>query len=299
MPIRSERWLARAQTADGPRVVRGAGGDTAVAVVDGAEFGDLPDLIRRTDGDWSKVESGRGIDVSDADLLNPVADPRKVICVGLNYLEHAEEAHRETPPYPMLFPKWASSLTDPYAVIDLPPESEFVDWESELAVVIGRECRRVSASDAESVLFGYSIANDVTMRDWQRHTRQMAPGKAWDRATPLGPAVVPVSRLGGARPDVSLEGRLNGALVQKASTSQLVHDIPALIEYVTTWTRLEAGDVILTGTCAGVGWAMTPRRRLQDGDVFEVSIEGIGSIANEFRTAAATRAGPQSRVEQA
>ncbi|HYB29051.1 MAG TPA: fumarylacetoacetate hydrolase family protein, partial [Solirubrobacteraceae bacterium] len=208
--------------------------------------------------------------------------PGKIVCIGLNYRKHAEESGAPLPKYPMLFSKWTTALTDPNADIPLPAESSLVDWESELAFVFGRRCRRVSASEANSVVFGYTAANDVSMRDFQNHTTQFLAGKTWDRGTPLGPAVVPAGELGGATPDLAIGGALNGSKVQDSRTSDLIFSIPELVEYMTTIMTMEPGDVVLTGTPSGVGFAMTPPRGLSDGDVYEVEIEGIGRLRNRF-----------------
>jgi acylpyruvate hydrolase len=191
----------------------------------------------------------------------------------------------------MLFAKWSSALTDPRPDIPLPPESSFVDWESELAFVFGRSCRRVAAADAERVVFGYTAANDVSMRDFQMHTTQFLAGKSWDRSTPLGPAIVPAAHVGGVRPDLAIAGTLNGSVAQSSRTTDLIFGIPQLVEYLTTVMTTEPGDVVLTGTPSGVGFAEDPPRGLSDGDVFEVEIEAIGRLANRF-----TREAPSERL---
>jgi acylpyruvate hydrolase len=280
--ILADRWLARAATDDGPVVVLGGLEGTCVATVGGRTFADLPELITAAGADWDRIEAGDAIELSREQLLTPVADPRKVLCVGANYKAHADEANIDAPAHPMIFAKWPSALTGPFDDVGLPPESQFVDWEAELVVVIGRRSRRVARADVESVLFGYTIANDVSMRDFQIHTSEFEAGKGWDRATPVGPIVVPASAVGGAHPDLALAGRLNGELVQEARTSELIHDVPKVVEYITTWTTLEPGDLILTGTCSGVGALMKPPRPLTDGDAYEVSIEGIGTLSTAF-----------------
>jgi acylpyruvate hydrolase len=281
--IVADRWLARTETHNGPAVVLGGARGTARAVVEGASFTDLPELIAAADGDWDRIEAGEPVELERGRLLTPVADPRKVLCVGANYKAHAEEANIEAPAHPMIFAKWPSALTGPFDDVGLPPESQFVDWEAELVAVIGRRARRVAPGDVESVVFGYTIANDVSMRDFQIHTSEFEAGKGWDRATPVGPVVVPAAALGGAHPDLGLSGRLNSDTVQEARTSEMIHDVPAVVAYITTWTTLEPGDLILTGTCAGVGALMQPPRRLTDGDVYEISIEGIGTLTTTFR----------------
>jgi acylpyruvate hydrolase len=209
-----------------------------------------------------------------------------VICVGLNYRAHADETGRPPPEYPMLFPKWHTSLTGPFADVPLPPESDRVDWEAELAFVFGTTSRRVRAGDAGDVVFGYTAANDVSMRDFQRHTAQYTAGKAWDRSTPLGPLLVTADELGGTSPDLAISGRLNGETVQDSRTNDLIFGVPELVAYITTAMTMEPGDVVLTGTPSGVGNAMDPPRHLGDGDVFEVEIQGIGTLRNTFRSEA-------------
>jgi acylpyruvate hydrolase len=281
--IVADRWLARLATQDGAVVAVGGPDGAARALVDGESFADLPKLIATAGADWGRIEAGEAVELVRERLLTPVDDPRKVLCVGANYKAHADEANIDAPGHPMIFAKWASALTGPFDDVGLPPESQFVDWEAELVAVIGRRCRRVPRDEAESVLFGYTIADDVSMRDFQAHTSEFEAGKGWDRATPVGPVVVPARACGGAHPDLALVGRLNDEIVQQARTSELIHDVPAVIEYITTWTTLEPGDLILTGTCAGVGALMKPPRRLTDGDSYEISIEGIGTLSTTFR----------------
>jgi acylpyruvate hydrolase len=264
------------------RVVGRWDGETATATVDGTEFDDLPGLLEACDGDASKIRPGTSVEVDERQLLSVVANPRKVICIGLNYRLHAEESGNPLPKRPMLFAKWASSLTGPHDDVPLPPESTLVDWESELAFVFGRRCRRVSAAAANTVVFGYTAANDVSMRDFQSHTTQFTAGKAWDRATPVGPVLVPAAELGGVEPNLAISGLLNGEMLQNSRTDDLIFGIPELVEYITTVMTMEPGDIVLTGTPSGVGNAETPPRGLSDGDVYEVRIEGIGSLVNRF-----------------
>jgi acylpyruvate hydrolase len=159
-----------------------------------------------------------------------------------------------------------------------------VDWEAELAFVFGRPARRVRAEDAGELVFGYTAANDVSMRDFQRHTAQFTAGKAWDRSTPLGPALVTTDELGGIAPDLAISGRLNGETMQESRTNDLIFGVPELVAYITTVMTMEPGDVVITGTPSGVGNAMDPPRYLADGDVFEVELEGVGTLRNTFRS---------------
>ncbi|WP_330229187.1 fumarylacetoacetate hydrolase family protein [Nocardia sp. NBC_00508] len=275
--------LARA-TVRGERVMvfrRSGAASAFLAMVDDQTYADLPELLEAVGGNPDRIRRGPSVTVPDDDLLSPVGNPRKIICVGQNYLAHITETGRDQrPAYPDLFAKWATALCAPYADIPLPPESDQVDYESELAIVIGKRCRRIPEAQAATVVFGYTAANDGSVRDFQFHTAQRTAGKAWDALTPLGPVVVPAAHLGGARPDLRLTGRLNGERVQDDRTTNLLFGIPQLVAYITTFMTLEPGDVILTGTPAGVGLAQTPPRYLTDGDEFEVRIEGIGAIRN-------------------
>jgi acylpyruvate hydrolase len=254
-----------------------------IATVDGNTFADLPALLDAADGDQHRIVGGADVSLTETDLLSPVARPRKIVCMGQNYVEHVREGGREAPPaYPDLFPKWDNALNGPYSDIELPMESDQIDYESELAVVIGRRCRRVAEADVHKVVFGYTAANDGSVRDYQFRTSQRTAGKVWDGLTPLGPVVVPADQLGGVTPDLRLTGRLNGELMQDDRTSRMVFGIAPVVSYITEMMTLEPGDVILTGTPAGVGLVRQPPRLLCDGDEFEVSIEGIGSIRNRF-----------------
>jgi len=271
--------LARAQTNDGPVVIiRGA--IDSVALVGGRAFSDLTDLLAACDGDARAITPGQPIQVRDEQLLSPVGRPRKIIGIGLNYRDHAAEAGLQPPPYPTIFPKWDNGIAGPYDDIPLPPESQQVDWEAELAFVFGRRCRRVAAADAANVVFGYTAANDVSMRDFQFQTTQWGPGKCWDRATPVGPVVVTSDELGGALPDLAIRGLLNGQLMQNSRTSDLIFGIGQLVAYLTTIMTMEPGDLVLTGTPAGVGSAR--KHFLQPSDIYEVEIEGIGRLRNRF-----------------
>ena len=268
--------LARAEVDRAPRVLIESDGGYALATVARQAFEDVPALLAA----GGPIEPGPHVEAGR--LLPVVGRPGKIICVGRNYGAHAAERGADVPPNPMLFPKWHTSLAGPNDDIPLPPESSEVDWESELAFVFGRRARRVRAEDAAGVVFGYTAANDVTMRDFQRHTQQFTAGKAWDGSTPLGPALVTADECGGVSPDLAIRGRLNGNTVQDSRTADLIFGIPQLVAYITTSMTMEPGDVVLTGTPAGVGSALDPPRFLSDGDEFEVEIERIGSLRNTF-----------------
>lgn len=219
-------------------------------------------------------------------LLRPVVpSPAKIVCVGLNYLDHVGETGRKIPEYPVLFTKFAETLTGPMDPIILPPESAQVDYEAELAVVIGRPGRRITAQAAPTHVAGYTIANDVTMRDFQYKTHQWLQGKAWESSTPLGPWLVTPDELGDpAALEISLT--LNGTVMQRATTAQLMFGIPELIARVSEFVTLLPGDLILTGTPGGVGFRRDPQVFLTDGDRIQVRVSGIGVLDN--RAAAAT-----------
>jgi len=257
-------------------IVRGA--SDALATVDGATFSDLPDLLAAAGGAIGRIAPGTQVKISEADLLSPTARPRKIICIGLNYRAHAAESNAEIPTKPVVFPKWDNAIAGPFEDIPLPAASQSVDYEAELTVVIGWRCRDVAAADAGSVVFGYTIANDVSMRDFQRHGSQWGPGKAWDKGCPLGPAVVSADEVGGVQPNLSIRGRLNGEVMQDSRTNDLIFGVPELVEYLSTIMTLEPGDLVLTGTPAGVGAGRRPPVFLKPNDVYEVAIEGIGSI---------------------
>ena len=203
--------------------------------------------------------------------------PGKVICVGLNYAAHIEETKRERSDYPVLFTKFATTLTGPFDPIPLPPEPEAIDYEGELTVVIGEHGRRVPRDRALGHVAGYTVANDVSMRDYQYKTHQWLQGKAWDASTPLGPDLVTRDEI--AEPLI-LRTFVNTEKVQEASTELLIFDVPTLVSTVSEFATLEPGDLILTGTPGGVGFRREPPLLLEDGDVVVVEIEQVGRIEN-------------------
>src|SRR6476620_11315409 len=211
----------------------------------------------------------------------PLAPPGKVICCGLNYGDHVVETGRERPAYPTLFAKYADTLVPDGADIVLPTGLE-VDYEAELAVVVGAELRGATREEAERAIGGYTVANDISVRDWQRRTLQWFQGKAWDATTPVGPVVVTPDEVD---PEAGLEVTclVNGETVQRGNTKTLVFGAAALLAYISEFTLLRPGDLVLTGTPGGVGMGMTPPRFLGDGDVVRTQIEGIGFLDNTIR----------------
>lgn len=210
--------------------------------------------------------------LDDVRLLAPVIPRSKVVAVGRNYRAHAEELGNEVPAEPLLFFKPNTSVIGPGEAIVLPPQSEQVDFEGELAVVIGALAKNVTAADAASVIFGYTVANDVTARDLQAKDGQWARAKGFDTFCPIGPVIETEFVVG----DQVIGTRVNEQIKQAGSLKDLVHSVPALIEYISAAFTLLPGDVILTGTPAGVG-------PIVSGDSVEVTVEGIGSLTNPVR----------------
>lgn len=221
----------------------------------------------------------RTIALDEVELLAPVPDAEKIVCVGLNYLDHASETRLEAPEAPTLFAKFRNSLTGHGAAIVLPPMSREVDYEGELAVVIGRRAKNVTEEHALTAIVGYTILNDVSARDLQMATSQWTAGKAIDGFAPCGPALVSADEI--ADPQrLTLETRLNGRRVQSAGTDQMIFTVAQLVSYVSALMTLEPGDIIATGTPAGVGFASDPPVFLADGDTVEIEISGIGVLRN-------------------
>jgi acylpyruvate hydrolase len=206
-----------------------------------------------------------------------VPHPGKVICVGHNYAAHIEETQQERPDYPVLFAKFPTTLTGPYDDIPLPPESEAIDYEGELVVVIGERGRRVPREQALEHVAGYAVANDVSMRDYQYRTHQFLQGKAWDSSTPVGPDLVTRDEI---TEPLTLKTFVNGSTVQDTSTELMVFDVATLVSAVSEFAMLEPGDLILTGTPGGVGYRREPQLLLSEGDVVVVEIDQVGRLEN-------------------
>jgi acylpyruvate hydrolase len=243
----------------------------------------VTELGLQTPSSWLRDAPRQDTRIRLADLrLRPVIPrPGKVICIGLNYKAHIEETGRSDSDYPVFFTKFATSLTGPYDPIRLPPEPKEVDFEAEFAIVIGERARRVPRADVFSYVAGYAVANDVSMRDYQYKTSQWLQGKAWDAATPLGPALVTPDEVDIS--DVGIRLTLNGEVMQDSRTSLLIFDVPTLVSTISEFATLEPGDVILSGTPGGVGSRRDPPVLLKDGDQVVVEVEGVGRIENEVR----------------
>lgn len=256
---------------------------TMTGIVDlRAHFSNIPDIgedfFRQG---W--IEKLAGIELTgeplDVRLGSPVHRPSKIICLGKNYIEHAKEGGFEVPQAPLLFGKAATALNGPYDPIHLPVSSDQVDWEVELAVVIGRQGKRIQPDKASDFIAGYTIMNDVSARRAQFSDGQWFRGKSFDGFAPLGPVLVTPDEVGPID-DLKLTALVDGRVMQDGSTADLIFKIPYLIEYISRDMTLLPGDIISTGTPAGVGIFRTPPVVLTPGNVVECRIENIGSLIN-------------------
>jgi 2-keto-4-pentenoate hydratase/2-oxohepta-3-ene-1,7-dioic acid hydratase in catechol pathway len=245
--------------------------------------GTLPELIARR-ADLLRVGRSLGqspaIDLNAVRLLPPVPVPPKILCVGLNYDDHLQESGLKKPTYPEIFGRFATSLIAHQQPIRRPPESVTLDYEAELAVVIGKPGRRIPRDQALDHVAGYSLFNDATIRDFQLRTPQWTMGKNFDATGAFGPWLVTPDAVPPGAHGLRIQGRLNGQVMQDARTDQLIFSVPALIELISVAMSLQPGDVIITGTPGGVGAARKPPVFMRPGDVFEVEIEGIGVLSN-------------------
>ena len=216
----------------------------------------------------------------DLTLRPPLTAPR-IFCVGVNYRDHRHEMGHDDVPYPTIFVRFASSLVGDGMPMVRPAASDRLDYEGELAVVIGRAGRRIARADALAHVAGYACFDDGSVRDFQRHTSQFTAGKNFDRSGAFGPWLVTADDI--ADPSgLSIETRVNGEVRQQSNTTLLINDVPAIVEYLSSFTALQPGDVIATGTPGGVGAARTPPVFLTSGDVVEVEIERVGTLRNEI-----------------
>jgi acylpyruvate hydrolase len=268
--------LATIRTADGNRAVRV---DDDAAVETGHQC--VGELL--ADGDWRRVagEAGGARHALDGlDHAPLVPHPEKVMCVGLNYRDHIAETGRETPAFPTLFPKFARTLIGAHDPIRLPrpDESTSVDWEAELAIVIGAEVRRATAGEAAAAIAGYTVVNDVSVRDWQRRTTEFLQGKSWEATTPVGPYLVVTEP--GAPAEFPISCDVDGEVMQWSNTRELLFGPVELVQYISTFITLAPGDLIATGTPGGVGVARTPPVFLRPGQTVVTRIEGVGECRN-------------------
>ena len=210
----------------------------------------------------------------------PVPNPSKIICVGRNYAEHVAEMKGDLPENPVLFAKFTNALIGPEDAIEKSDATEKLDYEVELTVVIGKEASKISQEDALDYIAGYTIGNDTSARDLQKRTPQWLQGKSLDRTTPIGPWIVPAEEIGDPS-NFMIKSYVNGEVRQVSNTSNLIFTIPFLIEFISNLITLNPGDIIMTGTPDGVGFAMDPPQFLRDGDIVTLEIEKIGRMENK------------------
>jgi 2-keto-4-pentenoate hydratase/2-oxohepta-3-ene-1,7-dioic acid hydratase in catechol pathway len=254
--------------------------------------GDMIALIR----EWSALRprleqaiAGRPDQgLSGVRLRAPVIRPGKILAIGLNYLNHVEETGAKRPVHPTFFAKMTTAANGPFDAIEFPAVSRELDYEAELVVVIGRRCRNVPRARAREVIFGYCVGNDVSVRDWQKRTSQWIIGKSFDTHAPFGPWITTADDVDAHR--LGIRSFVNGEPRQSSSTTQMLFDCEAQIEHLTQAMTLEPGDLIFTGTPAGVGMARNPPLYLKPGDMVRVEIDALGAIENRVEPAsAATR----------
>ncbi|TDF85800.1 fumarylacetoacetate hydrolase family protein [Pseudomonas sp. H9] len=226
------------------------------------------------------LSSSQQIDRSTIRLLPPLSRPGKIVCVGLNYVDHIKESPYEQPNYPTFFPRFASTLIGCDEPIIRPKASEQLDFEGELAVIIGKGGRHISRADALGHVAGYSIFNEASIRDYQFKSPQWTIGKNFDATGAFGPVFVSADELPAGAKGLGLVTRLNGEIVQQANTADMIFDVAELISVLSEALTLEPGDVIVSGTPAGIGWARKPPLFMKPGDLCTVEIEGIGTLSN-------------------
>ncbi|XP_076265233.1 oxaloacetate tautomerase FAHD2A, mitochondrial [Rhynchophorus ferrugineus] len=264
------------------------GGDIIdISAVDSTIPNNLVDFLKAGSSTYEKSkriigESKSVTSLSSAVLLAPITNNDKVVCVGLNYSGHCDEQNIPYPKEPMYFSKFSSVVVGPNDNVVIPPITNSVDWEVELAVVIGRTAKAIREDQVQDYIFGYTVAQDISARDWQkkRNNGQMLLGKSMDTFCPLGPAVVTKSKVDVN--NLNIKSWVNGVLKQNGNTSEMIFKVNFLVAYLSQIVTLYPGDVILTGTPAGVGVHRKPPEFLKPGDVLESEIEGIGRLRNEI-----------------
>jgi 2-keto-4-pentenoate hydratase/2-oxohepta-3-ene-1,7-dioic acid hydratase in catechol pathway len=275
--------LATIATPEGLRLhVRGRSGYVDVAEATGdPRFASLHHVLETGLPAMDAIRAltdAQGREVADADFGPAVPAPPRILCLGLNYSEHALEGGREVPTWPDAFVRGPDSVLGPYADLVKPALTERFDYEAELGIVIGTGGRYITADKALDAIAGYVVLNDASARDWQRAASQWTAGKNFEGSMPLGPEVVTTDELDVS--DLAISSTLNGQVMQSARTSLMLVDVPSAVEFFSSFTRLMPGDVIATGTPGGVGFARTPPVWMHPGDVIEISVEGLGTIRN-------------------
>lgn len=245
-----------------------AGAARPIAPVD--EFWDDP-------FSWGEDAGGTPVSTAGMAIVPPVPSGARVVCVGLNYAEHAREGNWAPPEYPTIFARWTASLTTDGAPVTVPPGEPGLDWEAELVAVVGRPLHRVDEAAASCAVYGYAPFNDITARRLQKLTTQWTLGKNVDGSGPLG-AVVTAAEVGPVDEGLRIEARVNGETVQSDSTGSMIFGVPQLLAFLSRSMTLRPGDLLATGTPSGVGYVRTPPRFLTPGDVVAVTIERVGSV---------------------
>jgi acylpyruvate hydrolase len=265
--------------------IRTAFGRTAAVRIDGDEavelgFGDVGALLREPSwGDQVDRTAGRRHQISTVDYAPIVPVPSKIFCVGLNYRSHILEMGRELPRYPTLFAKFANTLLGAADDLVLPSVSEQVDWEAELGVIIGAPLRRATPAEAAAAIAGYTVVNDISMRDWQWRSTEWLQGKAFEASTPVGPWLVTPDEVDNAA-DLEIRCEVDGEVRQRSRTSDLLFTPADIAAYISQFSTLEPGDLIATGTPGGVGAARDPKVFLKPGQVVRTIVDGVGELVN-------------------
>jgi acylpyruvate hydrolase len=264
--------FATLRTSQGTRAVRREGD----ALVD-VGFADVGAFLAAGSHEST---NGDTYDLDGADFAPIVPNPSKIVCVGHNYRNHIQEMGRELPTYPTLFPKFADTLIGAHDDIVKPAETAALDWEVELAIVVGRPVRRASEDEAAAAIAGFTVMNDISVRDWQFRTVEWTQGKIWDSSTPVGPWLVTPDEVGGVRPSLRVTTTVDDQEMQADDTGTLLFDPVFLVQYISTIVRLNPGDLIATGTPAGVGHARDPQVYLRGGETVVTEVEGVGACVN-------------------
>lgn len=263
------------------------GGRTAAARQDGdgyvvLPYSDIGELLASGE-DWeerTRRHEGRRVPVKEAAFATLVPHPNKIVCLGLNYATHIAEMGRPTPAFPTLFAKFDGALIGHGEDIHMPAVSEELDWEAELGVVIGRPARNVTSEQALAYVAGYTVVNDVTVRDWQHRTREFLSGKTFEATTPVGPDLVTADELPPGARGLDIGCSVDGHVMQKSNTSDLLFDVAGTVAYISTIITLLPGDLIAMGTPGGVGAGRDPKVFLESGQELVTWVEGIGELRN-------------------
>ena len=246
------------------------------AVIKAGQLVDIAAILAHTDGTVH-------YQLDELDLQVPIATPGKILCLGLNYMDHIAEGPFEKQPFPAIFMRSPTSLVAAHKPILAPRMSNTMDYEAELAVIIGQTCKHLTPDNALDVIAGYSCFNDGSVREYQRHTIQWTMGKNFDQTGPFGPVLVTPDELPPAADGLKIECRLNGQTVQSSTTDMMIFKVVETLVYITEAMTLDAGDIVVMGTPSGVGHGRKPPLWMQDGDVVEVEIEKIGLLSNPVK----------------